>query len=107
MSAAVIDSPQNEQAQAWWVLDFLVIDHRCAPGMETVVLEMALPVGSSPPPTLFIRLPHARRLPSIHGRGQRRCCCQMVAGCKRGRKGQHPKPDLSWSRLTWACSVAP
>ncbi len=49
MSAAVIDSPQNEQAQAWWFLDLLVIDHRCAPGMETVVLEMALPVGSSPP----------------------------------------------------------
>ena len=49
MSAAVIDSPQNEQAQAWWFLDLLVIEHRCAPGMETVVLEMTLPVGSSPP----------------------------------------------------------
>jgi len=30
-------------------LDLLVIEHRCAPGMETVVLEMTLPVGSSPP----------------------------------------------------------
>jgi mannose-6-phosphate isomerase-like protein (cupin superfamily) len=49
MSAAVIDSPQNEQAQAWWFLDLLVIEHRCALGMETVVLEMTLPVGSSPP----------------------------------------------------------
>ena len=49
MSAAVIDSPQNEQAQAWWFLDLLVVEHRCAPGMETVVLEMTLPVGSSPP----------------------------------------------------------
>ena len=49
MSAAVIDSPQNEQAQAWWFLDFLVVEHRCAPDMETVVLEMTLPVGSSPP----------------------------------------------------------
>jgi mannose-6-phosphate isomerase-like protein (cupin superfamily) len=49
MSAAVIDSPQNEQAQAWWFLDFLVVEHRCAPGMQTVVLEMTLPVGSSPP----------------------------------------------------------
>ncbi len=49
MSAAVIDSPQNEQAQAWWFLDLLVVEHRCAPDMETVVLEMTLPVGSSPP----------------------------------------------------------
>jgi mannose-6-phosphate isomerase-like protein (cupin superfamily) len=49
MSAAVIDSPQNEQAQAWWFLDLLVIEHRCAPGMETVVLDMTLPVDSSPP----------------------------------------------------------
>ena len=49
MSVAVIDSPQNEQAQAWWFLDLLVVEHRRAPGMETVVLEMTLPVGSSPP----------------------------------------------------------
>ncbi len=49
MSAAVIDSPKNEKTQAWWFLDLLVIEHRCAPGMETVVLEMTLPVGSSPP----------------------------------------------------------
>ena len=49
MSGAVIDSPQNEQARAWWFLDLLVIEHRCAPGMQTVVLEMTLPAGSSPP----------------------------------------------------------
>ena len=49
MSAAVVDGPQNEQAQAWWFLDLLVVEHRCAPGMETVVLEMTLPVGSSAP----------------------------------------------------------
>jgi len=49
MSAAVIDSPKNEQAQAWWFLDLLVVEHRCAPVMATVVLEMTLPVGSSPP----------------------------------------------------------
>ena len=49
MSAAVIDSPQNQQAQAWWFLDLLVVEHRCAPSMDTVVLEMTLPVGSSPP----------------------------------------------------------
>jgi quercetin dioxygenase-like cupin family protein len=49
MSAAVVDSPLNEHAQAWWFLDTLVVEHRCAPGMETVVLEMTLPVGSSAP----------------------------------------------------------
>jgi mannose-6-phosphate isomerase-like protein (cupin superfamily) len=49
MSAAVIDSPQKEQAQAWWFLDLLVVEHRCAPGMKTVVLDMTLPVGSAPP----------------------------------------------------------
>jgi quercetin dioxygenase-like cupin family protein len=49
MSAAVVDSPLNEEAPAWWFLDTLVVEHRCAPGMETVVLEMTLPVGSSAP----------------------------------------------------------
>ena len=49
MSATVVDSPLNEQAQAWWFLDTLVVEHRCAPGMETVVLEMTLPVGSTAP----------------------------------------------------------
>jgi len=49
VNKAVIDSPLNEQAQTWWFLDLLVVEHRCAPGMKTVVLEMTLPVGSSPP----------------------------------------------------------
>ncbi len=49
MSTAVIDTPLNEHARAWWFLDLLVVEHRCAPGMKTVVLEMTLPVGSSPP----------------------------------------------------------
>ena len=49
MSTAVIDGPDSEQAQAWWFLDLLVVEHRCAPDMETVVLEMTLPVGSSAP----------------------------------------------------------
>ena len=49
MSTAVIDGPHSEQAQAWWFLDVLVVEHRCAPGMDTIVLEMTLPVGSSPP----------------------------------------------------------
>lgn len=46
---AVVDSPGSEQAQAWWFLDTLVIEHRSAPDVGTVVLEMTLPVGSAPP----------------------------------------------------------
>ena len=49
MNKATVDSPDSEQTQAWWFLDTLVIEHRCAPDMETVVMEMTLPVGSSPP----------------------------------------------------------
>ena len=49
MSAAVVDTPNSEQAQAWWFLDTLVVEHRCAPDMTTVVMEMTLPVGSTPP----------------------------------------------------------
>ena len=48
MRTAVIDSPVNEQTQTWWFLDLLVVEHRCAPDMKTVVMEMTLPVGSSP-----------------------------------------------------------
>ena len=49
MSSVVIDDPRSERAPAWWFLDTLVVEHRCAPGMETVVLEMTMPVGSSAP----------------------------------------------------------
>jgi mannose-6-phosphate isomerase-like protein (cupin superfamily) len=49
VTTAVVDSPHNEQALAWWFLDTLVVEHRCAPEMDTVVLEMTLPVGSAPP----------------------------------------------------------
>ena len=49
MTTAVVDSPENERAQAWWFLDTLVVEHRCAADMDTVVLEMTLPVGSAPP----------------------------------------------------------
>src|SRR5579864_9826100 len=49
MTTAVVDSPESEQSLAWWFLDTLVVEHRCAPGMDTVVLEMTLPVGSAPP----------------------------------------------------------
>ena len=49
LSTAIVDSPNNADAQAWWFLDTLVVEHRRASEMETVVLEMTLPVGSSPP----------------------------------------------------------
>ncbi len=49
MTTAIVDSPDNADAQAWWFLDTLVVEHRCASEMETVVLEMTLPVGSAPP----------------------------------------------------------
>ncbi len=49
MRSAVIDGPEDDQVMAWWFVDLLVVEHRCAPGMETVVLEMTLPVGSSAP----------------------------------------------------------
>ena len=49
MTAAVVESPGSEEAQAWWFLDTLVVEHRCAPEMDTVVLEMTLPVGAAPP----------------------------------------------------------
>lgn len=49
MTTAVVDPPGNEQGQAWWFLDTLVVEHRCAPEMNTVVFEMTLPAGSAPP----------------------------------------------------------
>ena len=49
MRTAVVDSPENKQGHVWWFLDTLVVEHRCAPEMNTVVLEMTLPVGAAPP----------------------------------------------------------
>src|ERR1700692_709603 len=49
MTTAVVDAPENQQGLTRWFLDTLVVEHRCAPGMDTVVLEMTLPVGSAPP----------------------------------------------------------
>ena len=49
MGAAVVDGPHSEEAQAWWFVDLLVVEHRSAPDMSTIVLEMTLPVGSSAP----------------------------------------------------------
>ncbi|HEX6393432.1 MAG TPA: cupin domain-containing protein [Acidimicrobiales bacterium] len=49
MTTAVVDAPEDEHGEAWWFLDTLVVEHRCATGMNTVVFEMTLPVGASPP----------------------------------------------------------
>ena len=48
MDAAAIDDPGSSQAEAWWFLDTLVVEHRRAPAMASVVLEMTLPVGHAP-----------------------------------------------------------
>lgn len=56
MTTAIVDSPEDEHAQAWWFLDTLVVEHRCAPEMRTVVLEMTLPIGATPPLHVHDRL---------------------------------------------------
>src|SRR5262245_46205415 len=48
MNTAMIDDPNNTEANAWWFLDTLVVEHRRAPEMTSVVLEMTLPVGHAP-----------------------------------------------------------
>ena len=48
VDAATIDVRGQEETTAWWFLDALVVEHRVAPQMAGVVLEMTLPVGHSP-----------------------------------------------------------
>ena len=49
MTTAVLDSKEHEQRLAWWILDALVAEHRCAPAIDTVVFETTSPVGSTHP----------------------------------------------------------
>ena len=49
MTTVVVDSPETEHGQAWWFLDTLVVEHRCASEMNTIVFEMTLPAGAAPP----------------------------------------------------------
>ena len=44
-TAAVLDSPQASEGQAWRFLDTLVVEHRRASGTGPVVLEMTLPAA--------------------------------------------------------------
>ena len=48
MCAAMVDISGSDDPTAWWFLDTLVVEHRVAPQMAGVVLEMTLPVGHSP-----------------------------------------------------------
>jgi mannose-6-phosphate isomerase-like protein (cupin superfamily) len=45
----IVEAPRSEQSPAWWFLDTLVVEHRGVPGFQAVVMEMTLPVGSTPP----------------------------------------------------------
>jgi hypothetical protein len=45
-TAAVADSPQASEGQAWWFLDTPVVEHPMASGTGPVVLEMTLPAGA-------------------------------------------------------------
>ena len=47
-TAAVLDSPQTSEGQAWRFLDTLVVEHRWHPA-RPVVLEMTLPAARSAP----------------------------------------------------------
>jgi mannose-6-phosphate isomerase-like protein (cupin superfamily) len=49
VNTAVVDGPEDDQTAAWWFVDLLVVEHRGAPDMQAVVMEMTLPVGSSAP----------------------------------------------------------
>jgi mannose-6-phosphate isomerase-like protein (cupin superfamily) len=55
-TAAVADSAQASEGQAWWFLDTLVMEHLTASGTGPVVLEMTLPAGAAPP--LHLHLHH-------------------------------------------------
>lgn len=48
METATVDERGGDSTAAWWFLDALVVEHRVAPQMASVVLEMTLPVGHSP-----------------------------------------------------------
>jgi mannose-6-phosphate isomerase-like protein (cupin superfamily) len=48
MLGPTIDVRNSDDTTAWWFLDALVVEHRAAPEMTGVVLEMTLPIGHSP-----------------------------------------------------------
>jgi mannose-6-phosphate isomerase-like protein (cupin superfamily) len=48
VGAAAETGSGREDRLEWWFLDTLVVEHERAAGMESVVLEMTLPVGHAP-----------------------------------------------------------
>lgn len=75
-TAAVLDSPQTGEGQAWWFLDTLVVEHLMASGTGPVVLEMTLPAGAAPPLHLHHDLDDSSFL--LDGQMVVRCGDQML-----------------------------
>lgn len=75
-TAAVLDSLQASEGQAWWFLDTLVVEHPMASGAGPVVLEMTLPVGAAPPLQLHHDLDDSSFL--LDGQMVVRCGDQMM-----------------------------
>ena len=75
-TAAVVDSPQKSEGQAWWFLDTLVVEHLMASGTGPVVLEMTLPAGAAPPLHLHHDLDDSSFV--LDGRMVVRCGDQML-----------------------------
>jgi quercetin dioxygenase-like cupin family protein len=75
-TAAVADSPQASEEQAWWFLDTLVMEHLTASGTGPVVLEMTLPAGAAPPLHLHRDLDDSSFL--LDGQMVVRCGDQML-----------------------------
>ena len=75
-TAAVLDSSQASEAQAWWFLDTLVVEHLMASGAGPVVLEMTLPAGAAPPLHLHHDLDDSSFL--LDGQMVVRCGDQML-----------------------------
>ena len=75
-TAAVVDSPQTSEGQAWWFLDTLVVEHLMASGTGPVVLEMTLPAGAAPPLHLHHDLDDSSFL--LDGQMVVRCGDQML-----------------------------
>ena len=76
MTAAVLDSPQTSEGQAWWFLDTLVVEHLMASGTGPVVLEMTLPACAAPPLHLHHDLDDSSFL--LDGQMVVRCGDQML-----------------------------
>jgi hypothetical protein len=83
-TAAVLDSQQASEGQAWWFLDTLVVEHLTASGTGPVVLEMTLPAGAAPPLHLHHNLDDSSFLldgQMVVRTGTRSCSPGRATGC--------------------------